>query len=314
MKRPRHWLQLSITAVIFVAAVWLLYYELRKYDFQKVLESVQALSLPQIGIALGLTVLNYIILIGYEYQAVRAIGHPLHVNRIALGSFIGSAVSLNVGALLGGTPVRIRLYNSWGMSAVEITKLMAMLAITFWVGAMALAAIVFIYDPIPVPEDLHLPFTDARPLGYVLAVVVICYLSLSLIHKTPIVIRNHQFTLPGFKLTLSQIAIASLDQLVAAGVMYSLMAKAIQIPYAEFLGLYLLTVVAVLITHVPGGVGILELIMLKFVPSTDHESIAAALIMFRIIYFLMPLVLAAVLLIGNELRTIMRTPPASPAL
>ena len=310
IKRPRHWLQLSITAVVFVAALWLLYYELRKYNFQHVLESVRELSLGQIGLALALTVLNYLILIGYEYQAVRAIGHPLHVNRIALGSFIGSAVSLNVGALLGGTPIRIRLYASWGLSAIEITKLMAMLAITFWVGAMALAGIVFTYDPVPVPADLHLPFENARPLGYALLVVVACYLSLSLVRKTPIVIRNHQFTLPSFKLTLSQIAIASLDQLVAAGVMYALMSNVIEIPFAEFLGIYLLTVIAVLITHVPGGVGVLELIMLKFVPSTDHEAIAAALIVFRIIYFLMPLVLAAILLITNELRNIMRMPPS----
>jgi uncharacterized membrane protein YbhN (UPF0104 family) len=301
MNKSRHWLQLSITAVVFVAAIALLCYELRKYNFQEVLASVRELSLGQLGVALGLTVLNFLVLIGYEYQAVRAIGHPLAVKRIALGSFIGTAVSLNVGALLGGTPVRIRLYASWGLSAVEIAKLMAMLAITFWVGALALAGAVFVYDPMPIPPDLHLPVDNVKPLGYVLLVVVICYMSLSLIRREPIVVGGHRFSLPSLPLTLSQILIASLDQIVAAGVMYALIPESTKITFAEFLGVYLLAVTAVLITHVPGGVGVLELIMLKLVPSNDPEGMAAALIVFRVLYYVLPLLLAVMLLGLNEL-------------
>ncbi len=301
MKKPRHWLQLSITAVVFLAAIWLLYYELRKYNWPVVWRSVQELPHSQILMALGLTLLNFLILIGYEFQAVRAIGHPLAIRRIALGSFIGTAVSLNVGALLGGTPVRIRLYTSWGLTAVEIAKLMAMLAVTFWVGALALAGVVFVYDPIPVPPDLQLPFENVRPLGYVLLVVVFCYVSLSLIRREPILIGKHRFTLPSLKLTLSQIVIASLDQIVAAGVMYALIPKPAPIPFTEFLGVYLLAVTAVLITHVPGGVGVLELIMLTLVKSDDREGMAAALIVFRVIYYMLPLLIAVFMLGFNEL-------------
>jgi len=308
MKLSRHRLQILVTSTVFVAAIWLLSYELRKYNLHEILRSLQNIPIGRIGVAIGLTVLNYLILIAYEYQAVRAIGHPLEVKRIAFGSFIGSAVSLNVGALLGGTPIRIRLYASWGLTAIEIAKLMAMLAITFWVGALALAGIVFIYDPLPVPSELQLPIDNVRPLGWVLLAVVAGYVSLSLVRVAPIVIRNHQFTLPSLRLTLSQILIASLDQIVAAGVMYALVRPSIEIPFAEFLGVYLLAVVAVLITHVPGGVGVLELIILTLVPKNEPERVAAALIVFRVVYYLLPLLLAALMFLANEVWSHIRRP------
>lgn len=302
MKMPRHWIQLTITAIVFAVALWLLVRELREYDLAEVIQSLKGIPAKNLWWAAALTVLNYLILIAYEYQAVRAIGHPLEIKRIALGSFIGSAVSLNFGALLGGTPIRIRLYASWGLTAIEIAKLMAMLAITFWVGALALAGFVFIYDPLPVPPELQMPITNVRALGIVLLIVVAIYVSLSLIRRTPIVFRNHEFTIPSFRLTLSQIIIASLDQIVAAGVIYALVQGATEMPFAEFLGVYLLAVTAVLITHVPGGVGILELIMLKLVPSNQPERMAAALIVFRVMYYLAPLLLAAILFVINEAR------------
>lgn len=305
MKLPRHWLQLSITLIVFAVALWLLISELREYELDKVIASIKGIPSSNLCWAAALTVLNYLILIAYEYQAVRAIGHPLEIKRIALGSFIGSAVSLNFGALLGGTPIRIRLYASWGLTAIEIAKLMAMLAITFWVGALALAGIVFVYDPLPAPPELNLPFENVRPLGYVLLVIVAAYVSMSLIRRTPIVIRNHSFTIPSLRLTLSQILIASLDQMVAAGVIYALVQGATDITFAEFLGVYLLAVTAVLITHVPGGVGILELIMLKLVPSDQPERMAAALIVFRAMYYLTPLLVAAILFAINEMLRLM---------
>lgn len=304
MKLPRHWLQLSITLIVLAVALWLLSRELQKHSFEEVKQSLRDIPAVNLWCAVGLTILNYLILILYEYQAVRAIGHPLEIRRIALGSFIGSAVSLNFGALLGGTPIRVRLYASWGLTAMEITKLMAMLAITFWVGALALAGIVFTVDPFPVPQDLQekIHIDNVRPLGYVLLVIVGVYVSIGLVRRAPIVFRNHEFTIPSLKLTLSQLVIASLDQIVAAGVAFALMYGAIDISFAEFLGIYLLAVTAVLITHVPGGAGILELIFLKLVTTDPPARGVAALLVFRVMYYLTPLLVAAVLFAINEVR------------
>lgn len=308
MKLPRHAIQLSITAIIFAVAVWLLVRELQKHSFDEVMASLRDIPIANLWCAVGLTVLNYLILILYEYQAVRAIGHPLEIKRIALGSFIGSAVSLNFGALLGGTPIRIRLYASWGLTAIEIAKLMAMLAITFWVGALALAGIVFTVDPFPVPLDLQerIHIQNVRPLGYVLLVIVAIYVSVSLVRKAPIVFRNHEFTIPSLRLTLSQLVIASLDQMVAAGVAFALMQGAIDITFAEFLGIYLLAVTAVLITHVPGGAGILELIFIKLVVTDPPARGVAALLVFRLMYYVAPLLIAAILFAINEMVRLMR--------
>ncbi|MEX2286913.1 MAG: YbhN family protein [Planctomycetaceae bacterium] len=306
MKKLRFWLQPLLTVLVFLVAVWLLRRELKHYHFHEIAQSLRDIPARRVVTSLALMALNYLILIGYEYQAMRAIGHPLEFKRIALGSFIGSAVSLNFGALLGGTPIRIRLYASWGLSAVEITKLMAMLGITFWVGALSLAGIVFIFDPVPIPPELQLPVTNVRPLGFLFLIVAAAYVSLSALRRKPINFRGQQFSLPSLGLTLNQILIASLDQMVAAGVMFALVPATAAITYPQFLGVYLLTVVAVLITHIPGGVGVLELIMLTLVESNDKEAMAAALIAFRVVYFLLPLLAAALLFLFYECWNLLR--------
>ena len=81
-------------------------------------------------------IVNYIILVGYDWLALKAIHKSLPLPRVGLVSLVGQAVSYNFGALLGGTSVRYRFYSAWGFSLVEIVRLVLMLAVTFWVGAL----------------------------------------------------------------------------------------------------------------------------------------------------------------------------------
>src|SRR4029078_6047468 len=122
MKKWLHQLGPLVVVVIFIAAAWLLYRELRHYSARQIKEAVSHIPTWRVWAALGLTVVNYLVLIGYDYLAIRAIGHPLSLGRVALASFTGFVTSYNFGALLGGTSVRYRLYSAWGLSAVEIVQ------------------------------------------------------------------------------------------------------------------------------------------------------------------------------------------------
>lgn len=88
--------------------------------------------------------------------------------RVALVSFVGAVISLNFGALLGGSTVRYRLYSAWGFSPIEIIRLVLMLAVTFWVGAMGLAGFLFIFVPLELPEELGINLVSVKPLGFFL--------------------------------------------------------------------------------------------------------------------------------------------------
>ncbi len=240
-------------------------------------------------------------MIGYDFLAVRSIRHPLALGRIALASFTGFATSYNFGALLGGTSVRYRLYSVWGLSAVDIVRLVVMLGLTFWFGVFGLAGVLFLVDPFPIPAGLALPVATVRPLGWGLLALTIGYLGLTVFWKKPIRLRGTEVSLPGPGISSLQLAIAAADLIVAAGILYVLLPADFGLDYFEFLGIYLLAVVAVILTHVPGGVGVFELMVLKLAGAQSNERLIAALLVFRAIYYLLPLLISAVLLAGHEL-------------
>ena len=124
-----------LVAAIFVIACWMLYHKIRSYSLEEILDSILHIRSSQLLAAVLLVVLNYIPLVGYDWLAVRAIHRRLPLPRVALVSFTGCAVSYNLGALLGGTTVRYRLYSAWGFHPLDIVRLVLMLAVTFWIGA-----------------------------------------------------------------------------------------------------------------------------------------------------------------------------------
>ncbi len=301
MHKIQHRIGLLIVLVIFVAAGWLLYHELKHYHIRDIHHALRQIPAWRLWAAVALTALNYAVLIGYDYLAIRAIGHPLGLGKVALASFTGFVTSYNFGALLGGTSVRYRLYSSWGLSAVEILQLVIMLAVTFWVGIFALAGVFFIVEPFPIPGKLHLPFDTVQPLGFILLGFTVLYIMLTFLHRKPIRIRDTQVQLPRPGVTILQLAVAAADLTVAAASLYVLVSHDLPVNYGEFLGMYLLAVVAVIVTHVPGGVGVFELVVLTLAGNQSSASMVAALLVFRIIYYLLPLLLALILLAGNEI-------------
>ena len=116
-----------------------------------------------------LTVLNYAILVGYDWFAVRWVGEKdLPLRKIALASFTGYAFSYNFGATLFGTSIRYRLYSAWGMSLRKILDLLVILGLTFWFGVFTLAGVVFMATPFQIPRGAlkHLNFLSTRRFGW----------------------------------------------------------------------------------------------------------------------------------------------------
>jgi len=286
---------------VFIGAIWLLTKELKHYNIHDIRTAIDHIPNWRLWAAGGLTVLNYLLLIGYDYLAVRAIQHPLSLGKISLASFTGFVTSYNFGALLGGTSVRYRLYSAWGLSAVEILQLMLMLGTTYWIGVFALAGVVFISHPFPVPDTLHLPFSNVQPIGYILLAIAVVYASLTFIRRSPISFKGLEFRLPGTGMTLLQLLVSACDLLLVAAIVYTLLAPDLTIGYGEFLGIFLMATVAVVLSHVPGGIGVFELVILTLVASPSSAKILAGLLVFRVIYYLIPLFLAIIMLGLHEL-------------
>jgi len=300
-----HWLKrLSALLVVGICmgAMWLLYAELRRFHLQDIRDAVARVPTTHIALAMFLTACNYVVLCGYDLIAVRSIGSNLPIRKVAFASFAGFVSSYNFGALLGGSSVRYRLYSSWGLSAVDVVRLIVMVGVTFWVGILALAGVVFTFDPFPIPASLHMPFQNVRPLGLALLAIVSVYLMLTAWWHKPFRIRSTEFSLPRLRTTLLQLIVAAIDIFFAAGCLYVLLPNGLGMSYVEFIGVYLLAMVAVIMSHVPGGVGVFELVLLTLAAAKTDENTVAALLVFRVVYYLLPLLLVAAMLIANEIR------------
>ncbi len=285
---------------VFALAIWALRHELKDYHYHDVRNALLAIPRWEFVTAVALTALNYVVLLAYDWVSVRYLRLPLGMGKTALASFIGHVSSFNFGAVLGGTPVRYRLYTAFGLSGGDILKLIALSTATFWIGFLALASVMFLWDPLDLPASLHMPFHTSTPIGLVLMAITVFYLGLSTCRVT-LRWRDWEFTLPPLWLSLVQLVIAATDLLIAATVLYVLPPKMPGVTFGYFLAVYLLAVVTVLFTHVPAGAGVLELVLLVLLAPSEPAKMLGSLLAFRVVYYLLPLALAMVLLAGHEL-------------
>lgn len=304
MKKYLRYIGPVLVACIFAGAIYLLYHKLKAYSIAQIRESLDQISHWRILASIGLMIVNYIILVGYDWLALIAIQKPLPLQRTALVSFIGQAVSYNFGALLGGTTVRYRFYSAWGFSLTDIVRLVLMLAVTFWVGALGLCGLAFIIAPPDIPlELLHkMPLKDVRILGVLLLSIALTYWVLCFFIRHPIHVFGKEFVFPPPKIAMLQGLVAGVDLIAAAGCMYVLLPGDLNISFMQFLPSYLMAQVAVVLTHVPGGVGVFELVILHMTQTPREQVVVAAVLCFRIIYFILPLLGAALLLAVYEAR------------
>ena len=286
---------------IFILAIWLLYSKIQSYSLAEIRYSLRQIPNSRITFSFCLMVLNYLVLIGYDWLALKAIKKALTFSKICMVSFCGCVIGFNFGALLGGSSVRYRLYSAWGFSAMDVVRLVVMVAISFWVGAMGLAGLIFIFAPPDIPPELGMDPTWIRPLGFFL--VGICSVYLAACHFArgrAITIYGKEFALPPLPIAIAQSMVAGLDLIIAASCLYVLL-PADSISFLEFLPTYLLAQTATVLTHVPGGIGIIEVIIINLTPDVATQQIFASILAFRAVYYLFPLIFVAIILGGYEI-------------
>ena len=296
----------AIVAIMFVA-FWLVKWKLTQagVTLAKVQEGISNVPYWQIGLALGLTALNYLILTGYDWIAVRHLKKSLPMSKVMTGAIVGYSYGNVLGWLLGGNAVRYRLYSTWGFSLVEIVAFVTILATTFWLGLFLLAGVAFIWLPVKLTEDVQEKLMlDHHVWGYLFLASIAIYLSACAFYRKPIRIRDFEVTLPPVRLSAMQLIVSAGDFLLASLVLYWLIPHEANpdINFSTVLVAYLTGQIITVMTHVPGGYGVLELALLSFFPMESHGAIVAAVVLFRVIYYFLPFVPATLLVLYNEYR------------
>ena len=288
--------------LLFALALWVLHYELRTYHVHDIVGHLHELPARHVLLALSLTIISYLIMTGYDALALRYVQHPLSYNKTALASFIAYAFSNNMGfGMIAGGSVRYRLYSAWGLSTLEVTKVVAFCSLTLWLGFLTLGGVVFLIEPLRIPETLHLPFTSLHFVGGFFLILVGSYFLLGIFRKKPFGIRDWELDLPSTGVSLAQTGLALVDWAIAGSVLYVLLPASLMLPYPGFLCIFLLAQVAGMISQVPGGLGVFETVMVLLLsPRVSASASLGSLIVYRGIYYILPLVIAAALLGSQE--------------
>lgn len=290
-----------ISIVFFGLAIWFIDQELGQYSFNEVTGYLSQISALHIVASLFLCFLSYLLLTGYDVLGVEYIGEDLALSKTTRAGFIGYAFSHNIGmALITGGSIRYRMYSVWGFSVVEVTKIVAFSAFTLWIGFCITAGLSLLLTPPSLPHGVIIPFVSLRVLGIVLLVMVIGYVIASAALKSQWSFKKWTFRFPSFSMAMKQVVIASLDWILASSVLFVLLPD-VGIPFFTFMGIFLLAQIAGLFSQVPGGLGVFESIILVFLSNfMEGSEVIGILIVYRIIYYLIPLIVAVIMLAHQE--------------
>jgi phosphatidylglycerol lysyltransferase len=288
---------------VFCLALWALYHELKTYHLKDILHSLRSLPRPRVLLALAFTALSYTAATGYDTLSTRYIRRPVRYGRTALAAFIGTTFSNNLGfGILTGGSVRLRLYTAWGLSALEISKLVLYNTVTLWLGFLGLGGLVFALEPLAVPQALRLPFLSVRPVGLIFLSMVVAYFVLTLVLRRPLRLKEEELPAPPARLFPFQIVVSFVDWAVAGATLYVLLPAQAGLSFPGFLGIYMLALLAGIFSQVPGGLGVFETVFVLLMSSRLPASVVlGSLLAYRGIYYFLPLAAAFVLLGTQEL-------------
>lgn len=299
-----HRLSPFVSAALFLVAMAIVYHEIEVYHWSEIKLAIVSISGSYIMYALGLTVLSYLILSFYDWLAMEYAGERLPYRNVLLASFLGYAVSNNVGhALFSGGAIRYRLYSSWGIRAGSITRIVLFCAATYVIGAVTLlvSARVFLPPNIIITDKLS---EHTLTIVFILACIsLVAWWLLVIFYRKPLRIKRFILPLPSLTLTIQQTFIALLDIFVASLVLFILLSHNVDIPLHSFVMLFILAQLTGLLSQVPGGIGVFEGSFL-FLTSTQFpaSNVLGALIVFRIVYYFIPLSFAGISLLCYEWR------------
>jgi uncharacterized membrane protein YbhN (UPF0104 family) len=317
--RKNGWSRLGIAlslTIIIVAAV-VLYRLLRHIDPDELLDAIEATDWHTLIIAGLFVVAGYLTLTFYDLFALRTIGRTDVPYRVAaLSGFTSYAVGHNVGAsVFSGGAVRYRIYSTWGLSVIDVTKICFVAGLTFWLGNATVLGLGILYAPQAARALDQLPPWGNRLFALVLLAMLCAYVVWVWVKPRVIGRDGWQVTLPGGPLTLLQIAIGIVDLGCCAAAMYMLVPDE---PNLGFVTVALIFVAATLLgfaSHAPGGLGVFDATMMVALWQFDKEDLLAGLLLFRLLYYIIPFVISLVILGTRELvlgRTTQRIAQAAP--
>jgi uncharacterized membrane protein YbhN (UPF0104 family) len=297
------WLKRGLTLAFFVAVVALLVQYAEHVDWQDVLDSLRDTPRLVLLTAIGLAATSHLLYSCFDLLGRRYTGHDLRTRTVMVINFISYAFNLTLGSLIGGVGFRYRLYSQAGLPNGVITRIVSMSMLTNWLGYKLLAGLLFIFHPLQLPPGWHMGNHGLLWIGIGLVVVSMGYILACVRlgdHRWEV--YGHELYLPPWRMAVLQMAISAVNWMLMAGVIYVLLQQ--KVAYTDVLTVLLVGAIAGVVAHVPAGLGVFEFIFVALLSHQVSEGrLLAALLAYRAIYYLGPLLIAGLMYLRFELKT-----------
>jgi uncharacterized membrane protein YbhN (UPF0104 family) len=295
----RRWLAPCIALVLVALAAFLLSRTLRQYRLEDITTSLAAISISHFALMLAFAAASYLTLTGFDWLALRYVGLKLPYAKVALASFCSLSLGHNIGfAALSSGAVRYRFYTRWGASPGDVAKIVVFCGITVGLGLMILGGCATLIRYDLASRVTGLPEAACIGLGIICLATAAAYVALSAWRRHPFRVRHWTVEIPPPRLALAQVVVGPTNFAFVAACLYHALAATGTVAYLEVAAVYVIANVTSLISHVPGGLGVIETVVRYLLPDS---TVIGALIAFRAVYFLLPLCLGGPLFGLTEL-------------
>ncbi|GLK76605.1 hypothetical protein GCM10008171_18590 [Methylopila jiangsuensis] len=288
---------------LFVVVLVVLHKLVEEVKLDDVKLAIASTPWSTLGIALAATAASYVALTGYDWFGIRHIkrrdvGYPI----AALASFTGYALSYTIGfQLLVAGAVRYRIYAGAGLGAAEVAAITAISALTLWLGIFFTLALGLVTEAPDVSRLDGLPVSVNMALGLAILAALAAYLLWISRKERAVTVEGYRLALPGVKSTGAQIVIGLVDLLGASFALWVLLPPSAIIAFPTFAALFVVAMTLGMLSHAPGGAGVIEATVLLALPNLPTDAVLASLLLWRVIYYLIPFTLALGLLGASEL-------------
>ncbi|MEZ5782343.1 MAG: YbhN family protein [Rhizobiaceae bacterium] len=294
------WPIVGIAAVAF--SVWLLIDELRGISLDDVGEGLAAISWHQWVLSSLAACAAYAALAGYDRIALRHIGKHVNWLFVTLCSFSTYALAHNIGgSVISGAVIRYRAYSTRGLTPQEVAVLVAICSLTFALATILLTGALLVLKPSVVARVApDLPVWAVISLGAALLLIIAGYVFGSWLQLKPFRIAGFEFSYPRLPIVLRQLTIGPFEILAAATIIYFALPAAGNPGFLTVAAVFVASFTVAQLSHAPGGLGVLEVVFIKGLPEMDEVNVLAALLVFRLLYLLIPLFISVIVVVVFE--------------
>lgn len=301
------WLKRGVTTVFFVLVGYLMVSQARSVEWGRVLSSLQQYPVAALCGAAALSFASFMLYSCFDLLGRHYTGHSLKARTVMTLTFISYAFNLNLGSAVGGVAFRFRLYSRLGLALGVITRIMSISMLANWMGYVLLAGLLFSLQPPALPVHWKIDAVQLRLIGLLLLLVASAYLAAcALSRRRTLRLRGHEIELPSFQLAGLQMVMGASNWLLMSGIVFVLLQQ--RIDFFTVASVLMLAAIAGVITHIPGNLGVLEAVFVALLSHrlAQHELLAGVLA-YRVVYYLIPLVIATLVYLGLEAR--LKKPP-----